>query len=294
MVFQSYALYPNMTVAGNIAFALEMRGVPKDERDAAVKAAAKTLQIEHLLDRRPSQLSGGQRQRVAMGRALVRKPRVFLFDEPLSNLDAKLRVEMRAEIKRLHRDTSATIVYVTHDQIEAMTMATKIAVLKEGIVQQIGAPDEIYRLPANLFVADFMGSPAMNLLEGQVAGSGTERRIALRRSNGAEPLQLAVPASVRESQLSDGQDVILGIRPEAITDRGLTDPEARAVSFVEAPVDLVEPTGSDTFVVTQIAGKEITARVRSDVDARPGEPFEFAFNLDKAVVFDPKTTKRLG
>jgi multiple sugar transport system ATP-binding protein len=139
-----------------------------------------------------------------------------------------------------------------------------------------------------------MGSPAMNLLEGQVAGSGTERRIALRRSNGAEPLQLAVPASVRESQLSDGQDVILGIRPEAITDRGLTDPEARAVSFVEAPVDLVEPTGSDTFVVTQIAGKEITARVRSDVDARPGEPFEFAFNLDKAVVFDPKTTKRLG
>src|SRR5271167_1535690 len=165
MVFQSYALYPNMSVAENIAFGMEMRGVPKPEREKAVAAVAKTLQIEHLLGRRPSQLSGGQRQRVAMGRALVRQPRVFLFDEPLSNLDAKLRVDMRVEIKRLHQQTGTTIVYVTHDQIEAMTLATKIAVLKDGELQQVGTPAEIYNSPANLFVADFMGSPAMNLLE---------------------------------------------------------------------------------------------------------------------------------
>ena len=169
MVFQSYALYPNMSVAQNIAFGMEMRGVPKPQRDKAVADVAKTLKIEHLLSRRPSQLSGGQRQRVAMGRALVRQPRVFLFDEPLSNLDAKLRVDMRVEIKRLHQQTGATIVYVTHDQIEAMTLATRIAVLKDGELQQVGTPNEIYNAPANLFVADFMGSPAMNLLEGRVA-----------------------------------------------------------------------------------------------------------------------------
>ena len=181
MVFQSYALYPNMSVAENIAFGMEMRGVPKPERDKAVAAVAKTLQIEHLLSRRPSQLSGGQRQRVAMGRALVRQPQVFLFDEPLSNLDAKLRVDMRVEIKRLHQQTGTTIVYVTHDQIEAMTLATKIAVLKDGELQQVGSPHEIYNSPNNLFVADFMGSPAMNLLEGKVARSNGARQIVLER-----------------------------------------------------------------------------------------------------------------
>ncbi|MBB2721413.1 UNVERIFIED_ORG: multiple sugar transport system ATP-binding protein, partial [Rhizobium etli] len=164
MVFQSYALYPNMTVAGNIAFGMEIRGVPKEERAKAIKQVSDMLQIGHLLDRKPSQLSGGQRQRVAMGRALVRNPQVFLFDEPLSNLDAKLRVDMRTEIKRLHQRMGTTFVYVTHDQIEAMTLATKIAVLKDGVLQQFGTPAEIYNSPANLFVADFMGSPAMNLL----------------------------------------------------------------------------------------------------------------------------------
>ena len=167
MVFQSYALYPNMTVEQNMAFGMEMRGVPKAERDAAVADVAKTLQLDHLLKRRPGQLSGGQRQRVAMGRALVRQPRVFLFDEPLSNLDAKLRVDLRTEIKRLHQSTGTTIVYVTHDQIEAMTLATKIAVLKEGVLQQVGTPFEIYNNPTNLFVADFMGSPSMNLKIGR-------------------------------------------------------------------------------------------------------------------------------
>ncbi|OMP69034.1 hypothetical protein BV900_27195 [Agrobacterium tumefaciens] len=168
MVFQSYALYPNMTVGENITFALEMRSVAKPERESAVKSVAKTLQIEHLLDRRASQLSGGQRLRVAMDRALVRQPRVSLFDELLSNLDAKLRVEVRAEIKRLHQDSNATIVYVTHDQIEAMTLAIKIVVLKEGTVQQVGTPAEIYNRPANIFVADFMGSPGMNMLKAKV------------------------------------------------------------------------------------------------------------------------------
>src|SRR6201996_7410840 len=191
MVFQSYALYPNMSVAQNMAFGMEMRGVPKPERDKAVAAVAKTLQIEHLLARRPSQLSGGQRQRVAMGRALVRDPRVFLFDEPLSNLDAKLRVDMRTEIKRLHAATGTTIVYVTHDQIEAMTLATKIAVLKDGVLQQFGTPAEIYNNPANMFVADFMGSPAMNLLTGTVEDSASGLTISLERHEG-EPLKLPV------------------------------------------------------------------------------------------------------
>src|SRR5918992_1381114 len=170
MVFQSYALYPNMTVAQNIAFGMEMRGVPKAEREKAVAGVAKTLQISHLLARKPSQLSGGQRQRVAMGRALVRDPQVFLFDEPLSNLDAKLRVDMRTEIKRLHHNLGTTIVYVTHDQVEAMTLATVIAVLKDGEIQQFGTPAEIYNRPANIFVADFMGSPSMNLVPVEVKG----------------------------------------------------------------------------------------------------------------------------
>src|ERR1700677_1025716 len=183
MVFQSYALYPNMSVAQNMAFGMEMRGVPKDERDKAVAAVAKTLQIEHLMSRRPSQLSGGQRQRVAMGRALVRQPRVFLFDEPLSNLDAKLRVDLRTEIKRLHQSTGTTIVYVTHDQIEAMTLATKIAVLKEGVLQQVGTPFEIYNNPSNLFVADFMGSPSMNLISGKVTQATGRATIMLERDD---------------------------------------------------------------------------------------------------------------
>src|SRR5882757_7547641 len=206
MVFQSYALYPNMTVAENMAFGMEMRGVAKAERDKAVIEVAKTLQLEHLLKRRPSQLSGGQRQRVAMGRALVREPRVFLFDEPLSNLDAKLRVDMRVEIKRLHQRTGATIVYVTHDQIEAMTLATQIAVLKDGELQQVGTPGEIYNAPVNLFVADFMGSPSMNLLKGRVAKNGGAAAITFA-AEGASPVTLAVPTGVDISHLQDGAAV---------------------------------------------------------------------------------------
>ena len=292
MVFQSYALYPNMSVAQNMAFGMEMRGVAKPERDKAVAAVAKTLQIEHLLARRPSQLSGGQRQRVAMGRALVRQPRVFLFDEPLSNLDAKLRVDMRVEIKRLHQQTGATIVYVTHDQIEAMTLATRIAVLKDGELQQVGSPSEIYNTPANLFVADFMGSPAMNLLEGKVARDGGTPKIVLQRKD-HPPIVLPAPTSADTGKLADGADVIFGIRPEAVNDPDSVDRNAKSVAAFESDVEIVEPAGSDTFVVIHIAGKELTARMRADTVVGVGEKHTFAFNLDKAVLFDPSTTRRI-
>ena len=288
MVFQSYALYPNMTVEENIAFALEMRGVDKAERAKAVAQVAKTLQIEHLLTRRPSQLSGGQRQRVAMGRALVRKPRVFLFDEPLSNLDAKLRVEVRAEIKALHQNTHATIVYVTHDQIEAMTLATKIVVLKEGIVQQIGTPAEIYNRPANLFVADFMGSPAMNMLKGRAVAGGIQLFGA-----GGQGVTVRVPPSVTTS-LPEGKEVIIGLRPEAISDEGSADAAAAASAQIDAEVTIVEPTGSDTFVTGKLDGTIFTGRARAETAVEPGQTFRFVFNLDKAVVFDPESGQRIG
>jgi multiple sugar transport system ATP-binding protein len=292
MVFQSYALYPNMSVAQNMAFGMEMRGVPKPQRDKAVADVAKTLQIEHLLSRRPSQLSGGQRQRVAMGRALVRQPRVFLFDEPLSNLDAKLRVDMRVEIKRLHQKTGTTIVYVTHDQIEAMTLATRIAVLRDGELQQVGTPYEVYNSPANLFVADFMGSPAMNLLQAKVTRVDGAPKIVLERKD-HPPIVLPAPANADVRQLADGAGVIFGIRPEAVNDSESVDRNAKSIATFEANVEIVEPAGSDTFVVTNIAGKEVIARMRADVDVRVGQNHAFAFNLDNAVLFDPITTRRI-
>ncbi|ASQ05650.1 ABC transporter ATP-binding protein [Sinorhizobium meliloti WSM1022] len=292
MVFQSYALYPNMTVAGNIAFGMEIRGVPKEEREKAIKQVADMLQIGHLLDRKPSQLSGGQRQRVAMGRALVRNPQVFLFDEPLSNLDAKLRVDMRTEIKRLHHRMKTTIVYVTHDQIEAMTLATKIAVLKDGVLQQFGTPAEIYNNPANMFVADFMGSPAMNLLKAQIETAGEQVSVTLARPN-AEPLRLAVPHNGALSAYA-GKEVVFGIRPEALTDPDGADRNAQFVAEGECLIEVVEPAGSDTFAVTRLGGKEIVARLRADARIAPGQTSRLAFNLDKAVFFDPQSEKRIA
>ncbi|MGK9338597.1 ABC transporter ATP-binding protein [Sinorhizobium meliloti] len=292
MVFQSYALYPNMTVAGNIAFGMEIRGVPKEEREKAIKQVADMLQIGHLLDRKPSQLSGGQRQRVAMGRALVRNPQVFLFDEPLSNLDAKLRVDMRTEIKRLHHRMKTTIVYVTHDQIEAMTLATKIAVLKDGVLQQFGSPAEIYNNPANMFVADFMGSPAMNLLKAQIETAGSQVSVTLERPN-AEPLRLAVPQNGALSAYA-GREVVFGIRPEALTDPDGADRNAQFVAEGECLIEVVEPAGSDTFAVTRLGGKEIVARLRADARIAPGQTSRLAFNLDKAAFFDPQSEKRIA
>jgi multiple sugar transport system ATP-binding protein len=292
MVFQSYALYPNMSVGQNIAFGMEMRGVPKPERDKAVAGVAKTLQISHLLDRKPSQLSGGQRQRVAMGRALVRDPQVFLFDEPLSNLDAKLRVDMRTEIKRLHQSMKTTIVYVTHDQIEAMTLATQIAVLKDGLLQQFGTPHEIYNNPSNLFVADFMGSPAMNLIPARIEMNGGGVAVVLSR-DGSEPLQLKV---ANDSKLGAhaGREVIFGLRPEAITDMSGADRTSARVVNADCYVEVVEPAGADTYVVTRLGGREVIGRMRSDMQVAPHSTVPFAFNMDKAVFFDPKSELRIA
>ena len=292
MVFQSYALYPNMNVAQNMAFGLEMHGVPKPEREQAVKQVAEMLQITHLLDRKPGQLSGGQRQRVAMGRALVRKPDVFLFDEPLSNLDAKLRVDMRTEIKRLHQKLRTTIVYVTHDQIEALTLSTRIAVMFGGHVQQLGTPKEIYDRPANMFVAGFMGSPSMNLFPAAVAVENGQAVAQVRLGDGRTVGLPFAPGSALAEH--GGREIVLGLRPEAITDVDGADRNSAAVHRIETRVEVTEPAGSDTFVVTHLGGEEVTGRFRADVDVRAGESFPFAINMEKAVAFDPKTEKRIG
>jgi multiple sugar transport system ATP-binding protein len=293
MVFQSYALYPNMNVAQNISFGLEMRRVPKPERDKAVAEAARMLQIEHLLQRRPAQLSGGQRQRVAMGRALVRNPQVFLFDEPLSNLDAKLRVDMRTEIKLLHQRLGTTIVYVTHDQIEAMTLATKIAVLKDGVLQQAGTPAEIYNSPTNMFVADFMGSPAMNLIPATVNGSGKSPALDIG-AHGGKILSLDLGASNGALNKFSGRPIVFGIRPEAITDPEGADRTSKNLITADCLIEVVEPAGSDTFAVVHLGGKEAVARLRADAKVVPGKLSKLAFNLDKAVFFDSETQQRIA
>ena len=291
MVFQSYALYPNMTVAKNIAFGMEMRGVDKAERDKAVADVAELLQISPLLDRKPSQLSGGQRQRVAMGRALVRDPQVFLFDEPLSNLDAKLRVDMRTEIKRMHLRMATTTVYVTHDQIEALTLATKIAVLKDGELQQFGTPDEIYNDPANVFVAEFMGSPSMNMLTVPVEEDTKGLFLTLTRAGG-DALRLPLPASAA-MKARIGKPVIFGLRPEAMTDPASADRQGAEILEDQFLVDVVEPAGADVFAVTVLNGTPLTARMKPGTRVKEGEMAPFALNLSRAVFFDPDTQVRL-
>jgi multiple sugar transport system ATP-binding protein len=291
MVFQSYALYPSMTVRQNITFGMECRGVPKAEQAAAVARVAKLLQIEPLLTRRPSQLSGGQRQRVAMGRALVRDPLLFLFDEPLSNLDAKLRVEMRMEIKRLHERLGSTIVYVTHDQIEAMTLATRIAVMHQGEVQQFADPDTVYNRPANLFVARFMGSPPMNTLPAHLSGDGDGLFVVLGEA-GAAQIRLPMAHGGNAARAYLDRPVTLGIRPECITeadDRFAPRP-GRVVA--EAYVDMIEPTGAETMVMMRLCGHEAVGRVSPDLRLRPGMPARFALDTGKLCLFDP-TTERL-
>jgi len=291
MVFQSYALYPNMTVRGNISFGMEMHGIPKAERQRKIDAVADLLQIVPLLDRKPGQLSGGQRQRVAMGRALTRDPDVFLFDEPLSNLDAKLRVDMRTEIKKLHQKLGTTIVYVTHDQIEALTLSTRIAVMFGGYVQQLGTPKEIYDNPANMFVAGFMGSPSMNLFPARLTSASGVPAADIRLADGSTA---QVPFAPGRAPKGKGRDIILGIRPEAITDRDGADRSSAAIHEVEATVEITEPAGSDTFVVTNMGGKDVTGRFRADVAVKSGDRFPFAINMDKAVAFDPKTEARIA
>ena len=290
MVFQSYALYPNMTVAQNITFGLEMHGTPKAERQAALEKVAKLLQIETLLNRKPGQLSGGQRQRVAMGRALVRNPDVFLFDEPLSNLDAKLRVDMRTEIKKLHEKLKTTIVYVTHDQIEAMTLSTRIAVMYKGYVQQLGTPKEIYDSPANVYVATFMGSPAMNVVPAKVVMQDGQPHAQVTDARGAvQALKFSQP----NLAAWDGREILLGIRPEAITDPDSADRTSHNIVPLRARVGVTEPAGADTFVMLELGGKDVTARMRADVAVRSGQDFDFAVNMEKAVAFDPQTEERI-
>ncbi|PIE11876.1 MAG: ABC transporter ATP-binding protein [Rhodobacterales bacterium] len=286
MVFQSYALYPTMSVAKNITFGMKVRGVDAATQERKLHEVAQQLQIEPLLNRRPGQLSGGQRQRVAMGRALVRDPKLFLFDEPLSNLDAKLRVEMRTEIKKLHHNLGATMVYVTHDQIEAMTLATKIVVMKGGVVQQIGTPAEIYNKPANLFVADFMGSPAMNLIPARAQTDGATTRIEIDR-DGAAPMVLT---DTHRANLP--ADVIVGLRPEDIAEAGFRAGED--VQEAGVKVDMVEPAGADTYVVSNLGGKAVTARLHAETQARPGEMLDLAFDLSKVSYFDPESGVRVG
>ena len=279
MVFQSYALYPNMNVAENISFALEMRKVGKADRAAAVQRVAKMLQIEHLLDRKPGQLSGGQRQRVAMGRALARNPKLFLFDEPLSNLDAKLRVEMRAEIKLLHQRTRTTTVYVTHDQVEAMTLGDRIAVMRDGAVQQFGTPDDIYTRPATRFVAEFIGSPAMNMLEVDATGR-------LDHALTVKGMAIALTADQqRELQQHAGAALVIGLRPECVHlgDNG-----------VPGRLALLEPTGPDTYAFVDTAMGRIVLRMGGRVMQRVGDPVHLTWDPRDLHLFNVDTEVRIG
>ena len=277
MVFQSYALYPHMTVAENLGFSLRLRKADRALIDERVANAARILDLDQLLLRFPRELSGGQRQRVAMGRAIVRNPQVFLFDEPLSNLDAKLRVQMRTEIKELHQRLRTTSIYVTHDQIEAMTMADKIVVLRDGVVEQIGSPLELYDRPANTFVAGFIGSPAMNFLPGTVkhdGGSVVEFEGGIR-----------VPAPVNTSG-KEGQQVLYGIRPEHFS--------LSSSGGMPGDIVVVEPTGADTQVFCRIAGQEVMAMFRDRVDSHPGERITLMPDLGKAHLFDAQSGARLA
>jgi len=273
MVFQDYALYPHMSVAENMGFSLRWRGASRPEIARRVAAAADVLDIAHLLERRPRELSGGQRQRVAMGRAIVRDPKVFLFDEPLSNLDAKLRVQMRTEIRELHQRLSTTTVYVTHDQIEAMTMADKIVVMQGGHIEQVGSPLEVYDRPVNTFVAGFIGSPSMNMLDAVV-----------RHDGAAVFAEVAGTRLPLEQPLEDGREVTVGLRPEHLqpADEGLP-----------GQIAVVEPTGAETYLIVRVGTKEVTAVLRDRRAMRPGQEIRLRAEPGMVHVFDKATGQRL-
>jgi multiple sugar transport system ATP-binding protein len=278
MVFQSYALYPTMTVRENMMFGMESRGVPKAQREEALRRVSSLLQIDQLLNRKPGQLSGGQRQRVAMGRALVRDPALFLFDEPLSNLDAKLRVEMRAEIKKLHQKIGKTTVYVTHDQVEAMTLSSRIAVLNKGELQQFDEPQKIYDHPTNMFVAGFMGSPAMNF----IPATAKDANIVELEGGGSLSFQ-------RSFQATPGQRVVLGVRPEQ-----LARSAAAAPNTISTTVLLVEPTGSATHVVTRLGNREVTATFAPGHAPAVGDTVHLTVDMTKACLFDAATERAVA
>ena len=281
MVFQNYALYPHMTVFQNMSFGLRLRKYPKDDIRKRVEDAAKVLSITELLNRRPKQLSGGQRQRVAMGRAIVRNPRVFLFDEPLSNLDAKLRGQMRIEIKRVHQHLKTTTVYVTHDQVEAMTLADRVVVMNQGLIDQVGTPGQLYHSPRTRFVAGFIGSPAMNFLDCELSESAGGLSIAV-----GEHLSLPVPRErVERYRAHMGKPLTLGIRPEHITEERVD----RGGVPLSVDVDFVEPLGMETMVYFSLAGEALCGRVAPELDPQPGQSTKVCFDEDKVHLFDRST-----
>ena len=291
MVFQNYALYPHMTVYENLAFGLKMRKLPKSEIDDRVRSAVDILGLNNFLDRKPKALSGGQRQRVAVGRAIVRQPKLFLFDEPLSNLDAKLRVSMRAELKKLHKRLQATMIYVTHDQVEAMSMGDRLIVLKEGIVQQVGAPLEIYDRPANQFVASFIGSPPMNFVNCSIVEH--EGHLFLT----GDGLHVKLPAKSRSalSEVSSRNSpvVVLGIRSEDISERRLSD-GAVDDNVIKARVDFLEPLGSEVLATCSLAEHEIIVRLNPRTSAKSDEMIELVLDMERATFFDPTTAEALS
>ena len=296
MVFQNYALYPNMTVYGNMAYALKIRKMPKDEIDKKVHEVAKILEIEQLLDRKPAALSGGQKQRVAIGSAIIRKPKAFLMDEPLSNLDAKLRAQMRVELVKLHKQLDTTIIYVTHDQTEAMTLGTKIVVMKDGLIQQVGAPQSIYDNPVNLFVAGFLGSPSMNFFRCTVKAEENNRTALLL--DDAKTVKKVYLDGTRGKQIADrynGRHVILGIRPEDIYEFD----EAKKLGIENESVDVDEPVvnremlGAEVILYFDEQGKTLAVRLNPENQTQVGENVSLYFDMDKAHVFDPETEENL-
>jgi len=284
MVFQNYALYPHMSVYDNMAFGLKLRKVPKDQIDKMVKEAAKILDLTPLLDRKPKALSGGQRQRVAMGRAIVRNPKVFLMDEPLSNLDAKLRVQMRIEIAKLHQRLGTTIIYVTHDQTEAMTLGTRIVVMKDGVIQQVDTPQNLYEKPQNLFVAGFMGSPQMNFLDAVVRINGTA--VTLEVAGQSIPLPPAKAKKLIDGGYN-GKTVTMGIRPEDVYDSEMFIETAKCV--FSSTIKVYELLGAEVFLYFDLGEFAMTARVDPRSNARPGDTVRFAFDVEKIHVFDKET-----
>ena len=285
MVFQNYALYPHMTVYDNMAFGLKLRKVPKDQIDKAVREAARILDLEKLLDRKPKALSGGQRQRVAMGRAIVRNPKVFLMDEPLSNLDAKLRVQMRIEISKIHQRLGATIIYVTHDQTEAMTLGTRIVVMKDGVVQQVDTPQHLYEQPGNLFVAGFMGSPQMNFLDAHIAEKGGDLIAKVGEYDIVIP---AAKAKVLKDGGYVGKTVVLGIRPEDIHDSQMFIEASPSVPMTST-VKVYELLGAEVFLYFDVNGTQVTARVDPRTNSKTGDTIKFAFDMEKSHFFDKET-----
>jgi multiple sugar transport system ATP-binding protein len=286
MVFQDYALYPHMTVAENMSFALQNLRFPRQEIEARVSQAARMLQIEALLHRRPRELSGGQRQRVALGRAIVRQPSVFLFDEPLSNLDAKLRTQMRVELAELHAKLNTTAIYVTHDQVEAMTLGHRIFVMNDGIVQQCGTGEEVYNSPANIFVATFLGTPQINLFDADVVANDGELQLDVRGQRFTLP---AFRAEAAGAYL--GQRVVLGIRPEHLRPTG--PGMAGGIGKLEARVRLIEHLGSEALLYLELGDKPLVARMDSDVSFAPGSGLTLGFATDKVHLFDPQTNKAI-